>query len=155
MPAAAETFKAWHAALDHCLTQGDSAAGMRLLRPRVHSGCVFRPPTYFQPWVGREETLCLLGAVSEVFGPSFRYGRQWLSDDAREWALEFSAGIGASGRTVHGMDLVSLDEEGLIREFTVLARPPNAVEALKAEMMRKVPVRMAALKARQALGLVT
>jgi hypothetical protein len=51
------------------------------------------------------------------------------------------------------MDLVSLDEEGLIREFTVLARPLNAVEALKGEMMRKVPVRMAALKAKQALGL--
>jgi len=152
-PAAAETFKAWHAALDHSLAGGDSSAGMNLVRPRMHSACVFRPPTYFSPWVGRDETLCLLGAVSEVFGPSFRYGRQWLSDDGHEWALEFSADIGTSGKTVHGIDLVSLDGDGLICEFTVLARPPNAVEALKSEMMRRVPVRMAALKAKQALGL--
>ena len=41
-----------------------------------------------------------------------------------------------------------------IAELTVLARPPNAVEELKAMMMRKVPVRLAALKAKQALGMV-
>ena len=151
-PAAAETFKAWHAALSHSLA-GDSSAGMNLVRPHMHSACVFRPPTYFKPWVGRDETLCVLGAVAEVFGPSFRYGRQWLSDDGREWALEFSADIGASGKTLHGMDLVSLDSEGSIIEFTVLARPTNAIEALKSEMILRVPVRMATLKAKQALGL--
>ena len=75
-----------------------------------------------------------------------------LSDDAREWALEFSAEVG--GKSVHGIDLVSLNEAGLISEFTVLARPPNAVAALKDEMMRRVPVRLATLKAKQALGLV-
>ena len=91
--------------------------------------------------------------VSEVFGPSFEYGRQWLSDDGREWALEFTADVGDSGKTVHGIDLVSLCEEGKIMEFTVLARPPNAVAALKDAMMRKVPVRLAKLKAKQALGI--
>jgi hypothetical protein len=50
---------------------------------------------------------------------------------------------------LHGIDLVSLDEDGLI-----LKRPPNAVQALKSEMMTKVPVRMTALKVKQALGLV-
>ena len=154
-PAAAETFEAWHKALKCSLHGGDYASGMRLLKPRMHTACVFRPPTYFKPWVGRDETLCLLGAVSEVFGTSFRYGRQWLSDDGREWALEFSAHVGSSAKTIHGIDLVSLDKDGLITEFTVLARPPNAVEALRNEMMQKVPVRMAALKVKQALGLTT
>lgn len=37
-------------------------------------------------------------------------------------------------------------------ELTVLARPPNAVEELKAQMMRRVPMRIATLKAKQALG---
>ena len=61
---------------------------------------------------------------------------------------------GSAKTTVHGIDLVSLCEtSGRIKEFTVLARPPNAVSALKDEMMRKVPVRLAALKAKQALGL--
>ena len=49
-----------------------------------------------------------------------------------------------------GADVASLD--GLITELTVLARPPNGVDALKSEMMRRVPPRLAALKARQALG---
>ena len=88
-----------------------------------------------------------------LFGPSFTYGRQWLSDDGREWALEFSASVlGDKKSTVHGIDLVSLNEAGLISEFTVLARPPNAVAALKTAMMQRVPVKLAALKAKQALG---
>ena len=93
------------------------------------------------------------GTVAEVFGPSFKYGRQWLSDDGREWALEFKADVAATGKEVHGIDLVSLNEAGRIAEFTVLARPPNAVEALKGEMMRRVPVRLAKLKAMQAMGM--
>ena len=102
---------------------------LALLRPRMAKDCVFKPPTYYKAWTGRDETLMLLEAVSEVFGPSFTYGRQWLSDDGREWALEFSADVADSGKTVHGIDLVSLNEDGLIAEFTVLARPPNAVRS--------------------------
>ena len=77
---------------------------------------------------------------------------QWLSDDGREWALEFSASVGPKARAIQGIDLVSLDEQSRISEFTVLARPPNAVAALKDEMMRRVPVKMATLKAKKALG---
>ena len=33
--------------------------------------------------------LVLLGCVGDVFGKSFTYGRQWLSDDGHQWALEF------------------------------------------------------------------
>jgi hypothetical protein len=113
---------------------------------------VFRPPTYFKPWVGRDETLLLLGCVSDVFGESFTYHRQWLSEDGREWALEFTADIAGTKKSVTGIDLVSLCDSGRICEFTVLARPPNAVDALKSEMMRKVPMRLAKLKAKQALG---
>ena len=45
------------------------------------------------------------------------------------------------------------EDTGRIKEFTVLARPPNAVDALKGAMMQKVPMRLAKLKAKQALGL--
>ena len=41
--------------------------------------------------------------------------------------------------------LVKLDEAGRMIEFTVLARPPNGVDALKREMMKRVPPRLAAL----------
>lgn len=154
-PAAAATFAAWHECLDGVLYNGmDSSKAMEVLKPHMDEECVFKPPTYFAPWTGRDEALLLLSCVSEVFGPSFTYGRQWLSDDGCEWALEFEASIGDTGKTVQGIDLVSLCEEsGRIKDFTVLARPPNAVEALKKAMMQKVPMRLAKLKARQALGL--
>ena len=56
--------------------------------------------------------------------------------------------------TLDGIDLVTLDESNKIVDFAVLARPPSAVAALKDEMMKHVPLRMAALKAKKALGLV-
>ena len=43
------------------------------------------------------------------------------------------------------------DENGRICEFTVLARPPNAVAAMKEEMMKKVPPRLLAAKAKNAV----
>ena len=127
---------------------------MSVLLPHMEPDCVFRPPTYYTPWTGKHETCLLLSCVAEVFGTSFRYGRQWLSEDAHEWALEFTADVGETRKSVHGIDLISLSSTGKIAEFTVLARPPNAVGALKAEMMSRVPVRLAALKAKKALGIV-
>ena len=80
----------------------------------------------------------LIGAVSEVFGPSFKYHRQWLSDDGKDWCLEFTAKIGTDPKAplLHGVDLVKLDDSGNIVDFAVLARPPNAVSKLKEEMMK-------------------
>ena len=39
---------------------------MDILKPHMHEECVFKPPTYFTPWTGRDETLLLLSCVSEV-----------------------------------------------------------------------------------------
>ena len=41
-------------------------------------------------------------------------GRQWLSDDANDWALEFHAEV--RGKKLDGIDLVKLDEDGKICE---------------------------------------
>lgn len=148
------TFSAWHETVGAALSTDCAAEdSVQRLRPHIHPDCVFKPPTYFKAWHGRDEALLLLSCVGDVFGTSFRYGRQWLSDDGREWALEFSADVAATGKQIDGIDLVSLSEDGRIREFTVLARPPNAVAALKSEMMMRVPLRLAKLKAKQALGL--
>ena len=154
-PAAKATFDAWHQAADSVMHGGVGVEpAMAMLIPHVHDECIFRPPTYYKPWVGRNETLTILGCVSEVFGPSFQYGRQWLSEDGLEWALEFTAEVGE--KTIHGIDLVTLCPESCrIREFTVLARPPNAVSELKAAMMAKLPTitrRLATAKLKQTFG---
>ena len=148
---AVATFRAWHAGLDAAFRGEDPKP---LLRPHLHDKCVFKPPTYWQAWTGGDETMMLLETVGEVFGSTFRYERQWLSPDGNHWALEFKADIADSGKRIDGVDLVTLDEvTGQITELAVLARPPNGVEALKSEMMRRVPPRLAALKARKLLGL--
>ena len=162
--AARATFDAWHEAADAVLHRGaDAESAMAAMRPHVHEACVFRPPTYYKSWNGRDETLTILGAVSEVFGTSFAYGRQWLSDDGLEWALEFTAAVpsevnGGAPLTIHGIDLVTLcPETSSIVEFSVLARPPKAIAALKAAMGTKAPViaaRVAKLKAKRALGMI-
>lgn len=138
-----KTFEAWHKSVSN--RDGSFMEG------RLSPDVVFRPPTYFKPWKGDEELKVILTCVAEVFGSSFQYRRQWISPCGREWALEFEAEIGITGKVMNGIDLVSLDEDGKLCELTVLARPPNAVSALKEEMMRKVPPRMMAAKAKKAV----
>jgi hypothetical protein len=156
-PVAYQTLEIWHEAVSHG-TGKVSPGGkskeeiMNKLSSRVHSDCVFSPPTYFQSWKGKEEFLCIIESVSEVFGPSFEYHRQWISEDGHDWALEFTAKIGASKYTLDGIDLVKLDENGQIVEFRVLGRPPNAVSELKSEMMKKAGPKLVALKAKKSMS---
>ncbi|GMI49625.1 hypothetical protein ScalyP_jg1911 [Parmales sp. scaly parma] len=133
----------------------DDGAMFTKLRSRMHQDCKFFPPTYYNHWEGGDETMVLLKCVSEVFGRSFQYNRQFLSDNGRDWCLEFEADIDQDPKArLQGVDLVKLDEEGMIIEFRVLARPPNAVAALKKVMVPKVVAPMAAMKAKKALGLL-
>ena len=158
VPEALDTFITWHQCVSMAMQHGptiDNAAKVTMeqkLRSRVDDKCKFYPPTYFSHWTGGDEFVLLISAVSEVFGSSFRYDRQWLSPDGLDWALEFSAEIGDSKKRIDGIDLVKLDENGRIIEFRVLARPPNGVVELKNAMMAKVAPRLAKLKAQQALG---
>lgn len=148
-----KTFMAWHEALDMKMRQLDGEKVSdddiyNVMAPQVNNNCKFHPPTYFNHWEGKDEFLLLISCVGEVFGKSFTYGRQWLSPDGKSWALEFEANIGDSKKKITGIDLVDLDDSGKIADFMVLARPPNGVEELKNQMMKKVPPRMALLKAK-------
>ena len=157
-PKARETFDVWHETVSSMAGGGhDESKSMNeaKLRERFHNDVKFYPPTYWSEWKGADETLVLLKCVSEVFGDSFKYDRQWLSDDGRDWCLEFEAEIDGDENkksTVQGVDLVKLDADGKIVEFRVLARPPNAVNMLKKNMMTKVAVPLAKLKAKKAFG---
>lgn len=172
-PAAEATFRAWHAAIEAGMTGGDPKP---LLRPHVHGRCVFKPPTYvrvlplptagryrsaklvpaqFKPWKGAEEMLVILEGVGEVFGPSFTYGRQWLSPDARSWALEFTADIAGSGKLLEGIDLVTLDVGAVLERaapHTAPLRPckgGGGPEAGDADCLTPVTARIAPLVRRR------
>lgn len=103
----------------------------------------FRPPTYWATWTGRGPFAVLLACVGEVFGDTLQYHREMVSEDGREWMLEFTAEVG--GRALKGVDLMHLNSAGQIEQMEVVMRPPNAVQELARRMGELVPRKMAAL----------
>ncbi|MFB7966450.1 nuclear transport factor 2 family protein [Streptomyces rubiginosohelvolus] len=92
-------------------------------------------PVKFTPFEGRPAVLGLFGVLLRTF-EDFRYvgefaGSSQTSTDGTEApsaVLLFRATV--AGKEIHGIDLVHLDEDGRIKEFTVMVRPASAVQAL-------------------------
>ncbi|KAA1027724.1 hypothetical protein Ae406Ps2_1333 [Pseudonocardia sp. Ae406_Ps2] len=104
---------------------GDLDAAVALCRDDVE----FRSPVVHRPYRGREALRPILGAVFTVFG-GFRYVAEYSGDDGH--VLEFTATVGE--REVQGVDVLRTDDEGRIRELTVLVRPLSAAVALRDRM---------------------
>jgi SnoaL-like domain len=107
----------------------DIAAAAELLAP----GIVFHSPATFHPFVGRETVTRLLEIVADTF-EDFRYTDELDADGAH--ALIFRAAIG--GREIEGIDLLRLDEDGLIADFTVMLRPISGLLPFAQAMGEKV-----------------
>ncbi|MET7361217.1 nuclear transport factor 2 family protein [Streptomyces sp. NPDC005562] len=92
-------------------------------------------PVKFTPFDGRPAVLGLFGVLLRTF-EDFRYvgeyaGRARTSVDDTEAASDVLLfRTTANGKEVHGIDLLHFDEEGRIKEFTVMVRPQSAVQAL-------------------------
>ncbi|MEW2632608.1 nuclear transport factor 2 family protein [Streptomyces sp. NPDC048389] len=92
-------------------------------------------PVKFTPFEGKPAVLGLFGVLLRTF-EDFRYvghcaGTAETSADGTESpsdVLLFRATV--NGRQIHGMDLLQFDDDGLIKEFTVMVRPQSAVHAL-------------------------
>ncbi|MGW7199239.1 nuclear transport factor 2 family protein [Streptomyces chryseus] len=92
-------------------------------------------PVKFQPFEGKPMVMGLFGVLLRTF-EDFRYvgayeGAAETSADGEEApsaVLIFRTVI--DGREIHGMDLLHFDDQGLIKEFTVMVRPQSAVHAL-------------------------
>jgi hypothetical protein len=111
---------------------GDFAALGDLLAEDV----VFRSPIAFRPYEGRAVVAAILRGVGRVF-TDFRYVRELADADGRGWALVFETVIGEV--SVHGLDLIRLDDAGLISELTVMVRPLSASNALAQAMAAEFP----------------
>ena len=83
---------------------------------------VFHSPVTFHPFVGRETVTRLLAIVAGTF-EEFRYTDELQTDGAH--ALIFRASV--AGRELEGIDLLRLDEDGLICDFTVMIRPMSGL----------------------------
>jgi hypothetical protein len=94
---------------------------------------VFHSPITFHPFVGRETVTRLLRLVGETF-EDFRYTDELASDGAH--ALIFRASV--AGRELEGIDLLRLDDDGLICDFTVMIRPLSGLMPFAQAMGEKV-----------------
>ncbi|MEV6393930.1 nuclear transport factor 2 family protein [Streptomyces sp. NPDC051907] len=92
-------------------------------------------PVKFTPFEGRPMVLGLFGVLLRTF-EDFRYVGQFEGAaetsvdgvEAEADVLLFRATV--NGKEIHGIDLLHFDEEGRIKEFTVMVRPLSATQAL-------------------------
>ncbi len=109
--------------------RGDLAGAAVLFSPEI----VFHSPVTFHPFVGRETVSGVLGEVSQVF-EDFRYTDELETEGAH--GLIFRATV--AGKEVEGIDLLRIDADGLIEDFTVMVRPLSGLLALAEAMARRV-----------------
>lgn len=107
------------------IERNDHRALMEVFTPDV----VFHSPIVHQPYLGRDALAPLLAAVMRVF-TDFRYVAEYDSADGK--VLAFRALVGE--RNLDGVDILTFDTQGFVREFTVMVRPYSAATALR-EMM--------------------
>ena len=89
----------------------------------------------------------MLGHVGQVFS-DFRYRR--VLGEGRDRSLEFQCRVGDLDAV--GVDLITLDEDGLIAEFEVAMRPLKSVAALREAMNARVMTDPRFLEFRKALS---
>jgi hypothetical protein len=109
---------AWHA----IAASRDPAGLADLLADDV----VFRSPAVHTPQEGKALTTAYLSAAVVVLGPTLVYRRQWYAE--RNAVLEFEAEL--DGLTVHGIDMLQWGDDGMLTEFTVMARPFKGLQKL-------------------------
>jgi hypothetical protein len=83
---------------------------------------VFHSPVTFHPFLGRDTVTRLLGEVIQVF-EDFRYTDELLTEGAH--ALIFRATV--AGKEIEGIDLLRMNAQGEIADFTVMLRPLSAL----------------------------
>ena len=103
------------------------------IAPLLAENVEFRPPTYWKTWTGRAPVAAVLGHVGAVFS-DFRYRR--VMGNGNDWSLEFECKVAALNAV--GVDLITLDADGLISQFEVVMRPYKSIGALREAMNARV-----------------
>lgn len=129
--------------LQQVVAAGDETLIAELLAEDVR----FLPPTYYKTWTGRAPVAAVLGHVGRVFS-DFRYRR--IMGEGQDWALEFQCRIGDLDAV--GVDLITLNDAGLITVFEVVMRPYKSVGALREAMNARVATDARFLEFRTALS---
>lgn len=115
----------------HDVVARRDAAGLPAI---IAPDAVFSSPAVHTPQEGRDLVVTYLSAAFVVLGPELTYHEEWVRE--RDAVLRFTTVV--DGLQVEGIDLIRWDEEGLIREFTVMIRPFQALEAVIGAMAKQL-----------------
>lgn len=131
MSAAAKGLKRWHEVIEG---GSDPAALASIMR----EDAVFHSPVVHTPQEGRPIVVAYLSAAGKTLGnDSFRYLREVVDGDTA--VLEFATEM--DGIHVNGIDMITFDDDGLIKDFKVMVRPLKAVnkvwEMMAAQLERQ------------------
>ena len=99
------------------------------LKTILDQNVVFKPPTYWKEWQGRDVVARILTHVGSVF-KNLEYKR--VLCNSSDYFLEFSCNIGELNAT--GVDMITLNEQGFIKNFEVVMRPYKSVGELRKSM---------------------
>jgi hypothetical protein len=129
-----DTIERWHRHL-----RGDLPGGLDEL---LADDVVFYSPIVYTPQQGKEITKRYLAAAGSTLlgsdarasgsgeGAPFRYTKQVFAEDTA--VLEFETNV--AGTYVNGVDIVRVDDRGMIVEFRVMLRPLQAVNLVHEQM---------------------
>ncbi|WP_420428956.1 nuclear transport factor 2 family protein [Kordiimonas sp.] len=120
----------WHKAVK----QSD----MDILSSIVAEDASLLSPAFWKPRQGKDKVLMVLAAVTDTF-EDLTYTKEWIDGD--ELILEFTTSVG--GKQMKGIDRITLDENGKLKEIEVLIRPMNGLMALAAALDDKLKALMA------------
>ena len=122
---ALKTLSNWH--------QFVESPNPKILNEILDENVQFHSPFVWKPKDGKMITMGILLTVTEIF-QDFRYVREILNEN--QWCLEFQAKVGEF--TLRGVDLIQLNAQGKIIDFEVMIRPANALQALGAEVGKRL-----------------
>ncbi len=126
-PEVTRSLAAWHAMV--------AKRDLSTLATIVHPDAVFRSPMAHKPYVSAPALTLVLATVMQVF-EDFTYHRELVTGDGLSVVLEFSARV--ADRELKGIDLIRFDATGKIVEFEVMVRPMSGLQALGAEMGKRL-----------------
>jgi len=129
---ARETLERWH----RMVAAGDLSQVASLCAPEA----VFRSPVAHTPYRGAELVAAFLQQAVQT-SSDFRYHRTF-TDGESSVVLEFGAKVG--DKEIKGIDMIRFDEAGRIVDFEVMVRPASGLQALGAEMARRMAPILAA-----------
>ena len=96
----------------------------------IADNCVFYSPVVHTPQEGKALTIMYLTGAGNVFNDSFHYVKEVVTDTHA--VLEFECEV--DGIIVNGVDILTFDFAGKIREFKVMIRPLKGVHMMQHKM---------------------